>query len=230
MRLSCRQSTVFPYARLCPAEALILHAYPLLPTNYRPSLRLARLAVLLGALEFAARALLRTHSNWLSDLAAPYTSARLWLAGANPYNPFKFFAAWQAGGAPVLGLSDYVSGSHSVYPPPTLLLMTPFALLQWPAAVHLFVLIGLAFYFAALYAMLRLGWPQHRRPADLAQEPLALLFVAFALGLAPVHTAFHSLNIVLFATCAAMLAVAVSVHFADNIHHQGALFLPHGIQ
>jgi hypothetical protein len=181
-----------------------------LPTNYTPSLRLARLAVLLGAVEFVLRALLRTHSNWLSDLAAPYTSARLWLAGANPYDPFRFLSTWQASGAPDLGLSDFVSGTHSVYPPPTLLLISPLALLRWPPAVHLFVLTSLILYAAAIYSMLRLGWPKHSHFADVAKEPLALLFIAFALGLAPVHTAFHSLNIVLLAACAAILAVAAS--------------------
>jgi hypothetical protein len=182
-----------------------------LPTNYRPSIRLARLAVVLGAIEFILRALLRTKSDWLSDLAAPYTSTKLWLAGANPYDPFKFLATWYANGGPNLGLSDFVSGSHSVYPPPTLLFMLPLAQLRWPTAVLLFVLIALLLYATVIYSMVRLGWPEHRHLADIANEPLALLFIAFALGLAPIHTAFHSLNIVLFAACAAMLAVLVLV-------------------
>lgn len=182
-----------------------------LSKNDRRSLVLARLAVLVGAVEFILRALVRTRSNWLSDLAAPYTSARFWMAGANPYNPFTFFAKWEASGAPKLGLSDFVSGAHSVYPPPTLLLMSPLALLQWPSAVHAFVVLGLILYFASIYALARLGWPQHRSLSETANDPLALLFIAFALGLAPVHTAFHSVNIVLFATCAAMLSVALFV-------------------
>jgi hypothetical protein len=182
-----------------------------LPTSSRRSLWLARLAVLLGAAEFLVRALGRVGTNWLSDLAAPYTSSTLWLAGANPYNPFKFLSTWQARGGPNLGLSDWVSGTHSVYPPPTLLLMTPLALLRWSSAVYVFVLIGLAFYAAAIYGLLRVGWPQHNRFADLVKEPMALLFVAVALGFAPVHTAFHSLNIVLIASCAAILAIVTSV-------------------
>lgn len=179
-----------------------------LPTHYRPSLRLARLAVLVGAVEFILRALVRTKSDWLSDLAAPYTSARFWLAGSNPYNPFAFFAEWRASGAPNLGLSDFVSGAHSVYPPPTLLLIAPLTLLRWQSAVHAFVILGLIFYFASIYAMVRLARPQHRGFSDIATDPLALLFIAIALGFAPVHAAFHSLNIVLFASCAAMLAIA----------------------
>ncbi|MBB5056543.1 hypothetical protein HDF16_001228 [Granulicella aggregans] len=182
-----------------------------LPTSSRRSLWLARLAVLLGAVEFLVRALGRVGANWLSDLAAPYTSSTLWLAGANPYNPFKFLSTWQTRGGPNLGLSDWVSGTHSVYPPPTLLLMAPLALLRWNSAVYLFVLIGLVFYAAAIYGLLRVGWPQHSCFANLAKEPMALFFIAFALGFAPVHTAFHSLNIVLIASGAAMLAVVTSI-------------------
>jgi hypothetical protein len=40
---------------------------------------------------------------------------------------------------------------------------------------------------------------------------MALLFVASALGFAPIHSAFHSLNIVLIASCAAILAIVTSV-------------------
>jgi hypothetical protein len=180
-------------------------------TLQRPSLKLARIAVLLGAVEFFVRAILRLRSDWLSDLAAPYTSAKLMIAGADPYNPFTFLSTWYASGAPNLGLSDFVSGTHSVYPPPTLLLMSPLALLRWTPAVIVFGLAGLVLYFVAIRAMLRLGWPQYHRFSNVAKDPLALLFLAASLGFAPIHSAFHSLNIVLFAACAAILAITLSL-------------------
>ena len=175
-------------------------------------MRLARFAFLLGALEFLLRALARVHTDWLSDFAAPYVSSTLWLRGANPYNPLKFLSTWQARGGPHLNINDFVSGTHSVYPPPTLLLMAPLALLRWSSAIYVYVFLGLTLYAGAVYGMLRLGWPQHRRLADLAKEPLAVLFAAFALGFAPIHTAFHSLNIVLYAGCGALFAVLIALH------------------
>lgn len=177
----------------------------------RARTRFAWLAALLGATEFAFRALLRTKSDWLSDLAAPYTSSRLWLAGANPYDPHIFLPAWYAGGAPHVGVSEFVSGTHSVYPPFTLLAVAPLALLHWPDAVHVFVALGLLLYAAAMYGLLQLGWPRYRSWKEFAGDPAAVLFTAFSLGFAPVHTAFHSENIVLLAACAAILCVVLLV-------------------
>ena len=97
--------------------------------NYR---KLAWLAVAVGAVEFLFRALLRSNSLWMSDLTAPYVSARLWLSGGNPYDSHIFLSTWAASGAPESGLKQFLSEMHSVYPPPTLLVMAPMALIRWP--------------------------------------------------------------------------------------------------
>jgi len=174
---------------------------------------LAWVAVALGAVEFAFRALLRTRSDWMSDLASPYISTRLLLQGLNPYDPSFTLSTWYGGGAPHIVPSD-LAVTASVYPPPTLLMVVPLALLQWQHAFYAFLAIGLLLYAAVIYGLVRLGWPQHRSLSGLLQDPAATLFVAFCLGFAPVHTAFHSVNIVLFACCAAILAILVSVRSA----------------
>jgi hypothetical protein len=84
--------------------------------------------------------------------------------------------------------------------------LAPLALLRWPDAVHLYLACGLLLYAAAVYGLLRLGWPQLRLAA-IARDPRAVVFLAFAFGLAPIHTAFNSQNIVLIATGAALLSI-----------------------
>lgn len=171
---------------------------------------LAWIAVGLGAVEFVFRALLRTKSDWMSDLASPYISTRLLLQGLNPYDPALTLLAWYEGGAPHV-VPVGLAVAASVYPPPTLLMVLPLALLRWQQAVHVFVAIGLVLYAAVVYGLIRLGWPQHNRLSSLLNDPAATLFLAFCLGFAPIHTAFHSVNIVLFACCAAILAVLISL-------------------
>ncbi len=171
---------------------------------------LAWIAVGLGAVEFVFRALLRTKSDWMSDLASPYISARLLLAGLNPYDPSFTVPVWYGGGAPHI-VPVGLAVAASVYPPPTLLMVLPLALLRWQQAVHVFVATGLLLYAAVVYGLVRLGWPQHDRLSGLVRDPAATLFLAICLGFAPIHTAFHSVNIVLFACCAAILAVVISL-------------------
>lgn len=170
---------------------------------------LAWLAVAGAAIEFLFRAIARSNGGLLTDLAAPYVSTRLWLRHANPYDAHIFMPTWDASGAPLLGLPEYVSGAHSVYPPITLIPMIPFALLRWPSAVNLFLVCGILLYALCVVGLLRLGWPEYKQWREFASDPLALLFVAFALGLAPIHTAFASQNIVLGAACAAVLTICL---------------------
>ena len=143
----------------------------------------------------------------MSDLAAPYLSTKLWLQGANPYDPLATLKVWYANGGAHLAYIGIDGAAYSVYPPPTLVLTLPLAMLRWHPAVYTFMMIGLVLYAAVVYGLVRLGWPQHRSLSSLSQDSLAMYFIAFALGFAPIHTAFHSMNIVLFACCAAILAI-----------------------
>jgi hypothetical protein len=143
----------------------------------------------------------------MSDLAAPYLSTKLWLQGANPYDPLISLPVWYANGGPDVSFMGVAGAGYSVYPPPTLVFMVPLAILRWHPAVYAFLAIGLALCTAMVYGLMRLGWPQHHTLSSLSQDTSAMFFLAFALGFAPIHTAFHSMNIVLFACCAAILAL-----------------------
>jgi len=184
--------------------------------SHRVSRGLAWLAAAVGALEFVFRAIVRTRSDWPSDWSSPFVAARLWLAGLNPYDPASTIPTWYAGGAPHT-LPDSLVGAGSVYPPPTILLMVPLAVLRWQQSFDAFVAISLVLYAAVVYGLVRLGWPEQRTLSGLLREPAAMFFVAFALGFAPIHAAFHSVNIVLFAASASILAVLAGIRESDSV-------------
>ena len=187
------------------------------------------MAVVLGAVEFLIRAFGRTRSNWMSDLAAPYLSTKLWLAGSNPYDPLAALKVWYASGGVHLTYIGIDGAAYSVYPPPTLIFMVPLAMLRWTPAVYAFMAIGLLLYSAVVYGLVRLGWPQHRSLSELSEDTSAMFFIAFALGFAPIHTAFHSVNIVLFACCAAILALLAWLNDASLFATQRSRRLATGL-
>ncbi len=131
---------------------------------------------------------LRARSNYVNDFAAPYVCARLWSAGRNPYDPASFFPAWRAAGAPSGPVYANPSSIHPVYPPPSILVLVPLALLPWPIASLLLTLSSTATYLAAAVLFTRLIPGSWRDPA----KPL---FLAYALALAPVHSALHVSNL-----------------------------------
>ncbi|MBI2423649.1 MAG: DUF2029 domain-containing protein [Candidatus Hydrogenedentes bacterium] len=80
-----------------------------------------------------------------------YTAGQCWLAGESPYNYTAFTETWTAHyGKPPR------DGASFVYPPIMALISVPLALLPWPRAAHLFRLLNLLAYTAALYGIWRL--------------------------------------------------------------------------
>ncbi len=124
----------------------------------------------------------------MNDFAAPYASARLWLHGQNPYDADLFFPTWRAAGAPKGEVSYNDSGTHSVYPPPSLVAILPLALLPWPVASMALVWMSAAAYVIALVLLasfVRGSWRDAPKP----------LFLAFGLAFAPAHSALHVTNL-----------------------------------
>jgi hypothetical protein len=172
------------------------------------SIGLAWLCVAMAACYFFLRVFLSSTDQPLSDLAAPYVSTILWLHGANPYNVHLFLPAWFASGAAWYAVPETVSGTHSVYPPTAFPLFALFGWLHWPGIVLLFLVVGIALYGLTVYGLIRAGWPGISW-RQFAQDPRAVFFLAFSLGFAPVHTALRSRNIVLIASCLAILGILV---------------------
>jgi hypothetical protein len=149
---------------------------------------------------FLLRGPLRADSDRVNDFAAPYASARLWLQGQNPYDADLFFPTWRAAGAPKGDVYYNESGTHSVYPPPSLVVILPLALLPWPVASMALVWVSAATYVVALVLLasfVRGGWRDVAKP----------LFLAFGLAFAPVQSALHVTNLACFS--ASLLFVAI---------------------
>jgi len=125
------------------------------------------------------------------------------LHGQNPYLCCGTFEQeWRQAGA-----SNYtmdIGGQHLMYPPSTLVLFVPFALLPWKIAFGAFTALCCLATLAVLYRLaLYVG--------ESWSDPRRLCMTAFALALAPVHTAIAvgNLSALTFPlSCIAMLLAA----------------------
>jgi Glycosyltransferase family 87 len=126
----------------------------------------------------------------VNDLTSPWISSILFMQGKNPYSDTDGYAKiWSS--THVSPLPDYrriLSVYRRIYPPTTLLLITPLGLLKWHAAVYVYLCVSLPLFVFGLWILARnLPVPAH--------DPRRLYFVAFALALAPLHSGIHCLNL-----------------------------------
>src|SRR5262245_31643664 len=129
------------------------------------------LLLLAAAAEFVWRGALRQVE--VDDFAAPYASARAWVAGRDPYD--------RDGLLPLLEEAGGRNLTPPVNPPGTLLLLSPLTQLAFPVARQVWLvlatsLVGVA--AAALLSLARLSW----------RSPAGLTLITALLALAPCHT------------------------------------------
>jgi Glycosyltransferase family 87 len=169
------------------------------------------LLICIAGAEFTVRGPARFLSaNSFSDFVSPYIQSRAWMGNMDPYSPATLVQLWPRDADQFNFLRDDLAhgdlvlkrGIPTAYPPTTLILLAPLAALPWHLAHALWTVIGLASFAAAvlsLAALLRLRW----------HDPQTLLFLAFALALAPFHTGLAAGSIVIVAvgiSAAAVLA------------------------
>ncbi len=134
----------------------------------------------------------------LQDFGVIYSSTRAFVTGHNPYDSAAMQAEWSEanhkrpnGPAPV---------DLALYPPPTYLLLSPLAFLDW-AAVRWAWLLANAIAIAVLLVTLTRYWPGNLPPWKIA------LAAAFILGFGPIHTAIYKGQLTVLVT--AVLALAI---------------------
>ena len=149
-----------------------------------------------AAAEFVVRGPLRLarHSDF-NDFISPYVQSRDWLQGMNPYDPQTLLRFWPVRNPE----TDFVAkeaadgtlvvrhGLPSPYPPPTFVILAPFALLPWPVALLTWSGLTVAAFALAVFCLASLGG-LHRGSAS------RLCFVALALAFAPVHSGLATGN------------------------------------
>jgi hypothetical protein len=152
---------------------------------------LLALALLVAGTGFIVRGPLRFIHNGLAwnDLTQAYVPARAWLEGKNPYDGQTFVDIWaeQTGTRYVDPRSQF---AHATYPLTTLVVMSPFAVLSWKAALAAWTAIRLVLLLPMIWALARAG---QLSPSG------SLTLLAMTLALAPLHTGMATGNITVLA-------------------------------
>jgi hypothetical protein len=161
------------------------------------------LALLIAAAIFTIRGPLRASADYANDFAAPYTSARLWLQHQNPYDSDAFWKTWRSSGAPTGPIYANPSSTHSIYPPPSVVVLSPFALFSWPTAWQTLILLSTALYLTSLILLSRLI----PKTSYLVPRTCQLTFITLGLLLAPAQSALHVSNVTILS--ASLLFIAL---------------------
>jgi hypothetical protein len=170
--------------------------------------------VLLAGAEFSLRGPLRFARNGdFNDFISPYIQSKAWLEGADPYSPANLVRLWPAGAQRFDFLSrDLADGTlvlkrgiPTAYPLTAFALLTPVAVLPWPAAHLVWLVITLLAYAITVLSV--------RSLADLPwSTPRTYMFLALALALAPVHTGLATGSMVIVAVAASVAAIWAGEH------------------
>jgi hypothetical protein len=163
--------------------------------------------VALAAAEFVARGLVRRPGSGGFDLSGPYAQAGLWRTGRSPFD-------WPEG----IRLFLRMSGEHRegtwvisgcIYPPSACVLLAPFSQLPWRAAQVAWTIACVGLLGAAVAAL--------ARSARLGTGPALAVFLAVALGLAPLHTGLSIGQPSSAAVALAALAIALGAQRRDTL-------------
>jgi glycosyl transferase family 87 len=145
-----------------------------------------------------------------NDFSTSYVAARLWLKGENAFDSTKFMVTWVAAGG--RGFADHSRPTNirPAYPPPALLVLTPFALLPWTAAKWAFMSLACLLFPATIWSVLRLyGISWSSRPG--------LALTAYAMALAPWHTALAVMSPSAIAIELAIIGAALTKDEAGGV-------------
>ncbi|MBV8436720.1 MAG: DUF2029 domain-containing protein [Silvibacterium sp.] len=119
--------------------------------------------------------------------------------GQNPYDSKDFIAYWHAAGAPPNAAVDE-SGRRPIYPPSTFFILSPFCMLDWLSALVYFEILSVGLVLWVLIYLAR----------KLDSRSTQLLFVAYALILAPLSTGLSVANVSIPAVTLCLLAVLLA--------------------
>jgi hypothetical protein len=135
--------------------------------------RIGRCLVLVAAVYFLVRGPWRAiHDS--GDFLTAFAAARCWIGGLNPYATGDLVVSARAAGAQVS--EAHFLATPSVYPPPTLLLFAPLAVLPWELAKGIWLACTLGVSCWAAVALTRMA------------KGCSLAVWSFLLAFAPLHT------------------------------------------
>jgi hypothetical protein len=132
------------------------------------------------------------------DLSTFYSASRAWLGGSNPYDSANLDSIFrQSGGA--------VTPALSLNPPLTFVLLAPLAVLPWGLAEASWTILNVALVVLALWLAMSLAGLK-------VGEARGLLFLVFAVALAPFHTSISQGQLTIPVTVLILGALWGQVH------------------
>ena len=171
--------------------------------NERTRRKLLLMLLTVAGLEFAFRGPVRTFRYGdFTDFNISYVASRVWLSGADPYDPAQFMETWVAAGGKGFHDRGSATNTRPAYPPTILPILAPFGFCRWPLARTLFSLVLIGLFPFMLWSVMRLAKLDFRSNAGLG-------FTAFALALSPWHAAIAWQSITAPAVELAILGVAL---------------------
>ncbi len=174
---------------------------PAPPRRFTPAHLLAAIVLVLALGWFTVRTAPRG-GYWMWDFGMVSEASRAWLDGRNPYDEGELRKRWRA--QPVPGLLEHIDHVESLLPPPTLMVMSPLALLPRGAALWVWYAVQWALLIGAIGTLCSLA----NRPA---LDPRAMLLAAGVLLLGPVQSGVQAGQLSLPATACIVLALALDV-------------------
>jgi len=132
------------------------------------------------------------------DLNTFYSASQAWLNGSNPYDTLNLSNLFrQAGGV--------IDPAVSLNPPLTFVLMAPLAMLPWPVAEAAWTILNLLLVAVCLWMVMAVARVSIR-------EPRGLLFLSFAIALAPFHTSISQGQLTIPVTALVVASLWGQIH------------------
>ena len=175
----------------------------MLPLNLSTTLRTTLVLLLLcyGTVIFTVRGVARGARD-SSDFATLFSATRAWVHGANPYDHANVIHEWHAAGGDDEAIPNK-RATPSVYPPTTFLVLYPWALVSWPHARVIWLVVSAGSIVFALASLLYTCSP--RLPAARV-----LGFLGLSLALYPLSSGISKGNPGVLATSLITLSVTLA--------------------
>jgi hypothetical protein len=152
-----------------------------------------------------------------NDFLSPYIQSKAWTRSLDPYSQDNLVALWPPEVQPFPFVDDLKSGTlllkrgiPTAYPLPTLVLLAPFAILPWPIAHELWLVLTLSAFGVTLFSLLRVVGYHF-------DDTTTYLFLALAVALAPFHSGLATGNIVIVVVGLCAAAVLTATNQRDSL-------------
>jgi hypothetical protein len=148
------------------------------PIKPRTATGLLLILLVLAAAWLAWRGPARALQGGSYDFKLIYSGARAWLLGSDPYALEAVQRTWVESGGRAGDPALERPRSSLVYAPPTFVLLSPFAAIDWPAAGHVWLVFNLGLLVFVMWGVARLAGLEGRARLGLWAGTLLLAPVA----------------------------------------------------